>query len=44
LSSMAAELRNFSGNMTLVFRVFALKAIYRRKGEVDGSPRAPHHP
>jgi hypothetical protein len=25
------------------FRIFALEAIYRRKGDVIGHPRGPHH-
>ena len=44
LSSVAAELQDFSWNMTLVFRVFDSEAIYGRKGEVGGRPRGPHHP
>ena len=32
LLSMAAELRNFLWNMTLVFRVFALGGINRQQG------------
>ena len=43
LSSMAAKLRNFSCMEASVFRVFTSKAIYRRKGEVGGRPRGPHH-
>jgi hypothetical protein len=27
----------------LAFRVFATKRIYRRKGDVTGGPRGPHH-
>ena len=43
LVSMAAELWNFSWNMTLVFRVFQSGGIYRRKGKVGGHPGGPHH-
>ena len=44
LSSAAAELRDFSWNMMMVFRVFDSEAIYVRKDEVGGRPRGPHHP
>ena len=40
LSSVAAGLRDFSWNMTLVFRVLDSEAKYGRKGEVGGRPRA----
>jgi hypothetical protein len=43
LSSMAAALRNFSWIDTGLFRVFASEAFYRRKGDVRGHPRGPHH-
>ena len=43
LSSMAAELRNFSWMEADSFRVFTSGAIYRRKGDVGGRPRGPHH-
>ena len=43
LSSMAAELRNFSGMEASVFRVFASGRIYRQKVDVGGCPGAPHH-
>ena len=43
LSSMAAELRNFSWMETDSFRVFASGAIYRRKGDVGGRLMGPHH-
>ena len=42
LSSMAAELRNFSWREADSCRVFASGAIYRRKGDVGGRPRGPH--
>jgi hypothetical protein len=42
-SSMAAMLQNFSWIDTRQFRVFASKAFYRRKGDVRGHPRGPHH-
>jgi hypothetical protein len=40
---MAAALRNFSWMDAHSFRVFTSKAIYRRKGDVRGHPRGPHH-
>jgi hypothetical protein len=42
-SSMAAALRNFSWMDTGRFRVFASERIYRRKGDVRGWTRGPHH-
>jgi hypothetical protein len=42
LSSMAAELRNCSGNFADSHRVFRPKASYRRRGIVRGQPGAPH--
>jgi hypothetical protein len=36
LSVMAAALQNFSGRNTNSFRVFALEALYRRRGDVRG--------
>ena len=44
LSSVAAELRDFSWNMMMVFRVFDSEAIYVRKDKVSGLPRGPHYP
>ncbi|KAK1692806.1 hypothetical protein QYE76_009503 [Lolium multiflorum] len=41
LSSMAAALRNPWWNMTGLSRVFASRAIYRRRGSVGGVPRGP---
>jgi hypothetical protein len=38
-----AALRNFSGKNTDQFRVFALEASYRRRGDVRGWPGPPHH-
>jgi hypothetical protein len=35
--------RTFRGSRLDSFRVFALEAIYRRKGDVGGRPRGPHH-
>jgi hypothetical protein len=43
LSSMAAVVRNFLWMDANSFRVFASEAIYRRKGDVRGHPRGPHH-
>ena len=43
LSSMAAELRNFSWMEAWCFRAFALGGIYRREGDVGGRPRGSHH-
>jgi hypothetical protein len=40
---MAAALWNFSWMDTDPFRVFASRAIYRRKCDVRGRPRGPHH-
>jgi hypothetical protein len=42
-SSMAAALRNFSWMETGRFRIFASERIYRRKGNVRGWTRGPHH-
>jgi hypothetical protein len=42
-SSMAAALRNFSWMEADSFKVFTSGAIYRRKGDVRGHPRGPHH-
>ena len=42
LSSMAAELRNFSWMEASFFRVFLRNGINRRKGNVRGRPGAPH--
>jgi hypothetical protein len=42
-SSMAAALRNFSWMEADSFRVFVSEAIYRRKGEIRGHLRGPHH-
>jgi hypothetical protein len=42
-SSMAVSLQNFLWIDADSFRVFAMETIYRRKGEVGGSPRGPHH-
>jgi hypothetical protein len=42
-SSMAAALRNFSWIDADSLRVFTSEAIYRRKGDVRGHPRGPHH-
>jgi hypothetical protein len=42
-SSMVAALRNFSWMYADSSRVFASERIYRRKGEVRGHPRGPHH-
>jgi hypothetical protein len=42
-SSMAAVLWNFLWTDVDSFRVFASGAIYRRKGDVRGRPRGPHH-
>jgi hypothetical protein len=41
--SMAAALWNFSWMDADSFRVFASEAIYRRKDDVRGRPRGPHH-
>jgi hypothetical protein len=38
-----AALQNFSWMEASWFRVFTSEAIYRRKGEVRGHPRGPHH-
>jgi hypothetical protein len=40
---MVAALRNFSWIDAGRFRVFASERIYRRKGDVRGWPRDPHH-
>jgi hypothetical protein len=42
-SSMAAALWNFSWMDADLFRVFTSGAIYRRKGDVRGHLRGPHH-
>jgi hypothetical protein len=42
-SSMAAALRNFSWMDANRFRVFSSERIYRRKGDVRGWTRGPHH-
>ena len=42
LSSMAAELRNFSWMEAQVFRVFPRNGINRRRGDVGGPPGGPH--
>jgi hypothetical protein len=42
-SSMAAALRNFSWKDADSFRVFTMEGIYRRKGDVRGRLRGPHH-
>jgi hypothetical protein len=42
-SSMAAALRNFSWIDADLFRVFASEGLYRRKGDVRGWTRDPHH-
>jgi hypothetical protein len=42
-ASMAAALWNFSWTETVLFRVFASKRIYRRKGDVIWLTRGPHH-
>jgi hypothetical protein len=42
-SSMAAALWNFSWTEIGRLRVFALERIYRRKGDVRGWTRGPHH-
>jgi hypothetical protein len=42
-SSMAAALRNFSWMDADFFRVFVLEGLYRRKGDVRGWTRGPHH-
>ena len=41
--SMAAELRNSFWKNVDSSKVFASGAIYRRKGDVGGRPRGPHH-
>jgi hypothetical protein len=40
---VAAELQNSSRNFTNCFRVFALEASYRRRGDVRRWSRWPHH-
>jgi hypothetical protein len=42
-SSMAVAMWNFSWMDANSVRVFVSEAIYRRKGEVGGRPRGPHH-
>jgi hypothetical protein len=42
LSSMAAALRNFTGENTDCFRVLYRMALYRRRGGVRGGPGPPH--
>jgi hypothetical protein len=41
-SSMAAALRNYSGNFADPPRVFRPEALYRRRGVVRGLPGWPH--
>jgi hypothetical protein len=41
-STVAAELRNCSGNFADSLRVFCPEASYRRRGIVRGQPGAPH--
>jgi hypothetical protein len=43
LSSVAAELQNYSGNFADCFRVFRREASYRRRGIVRGGPGWPHN-
>jgi hypothetical protein len=43
LSSMAVALLNFLWIEASCSRVFVSVAIYRRKGEVGGRSRGPHH-
>jgi hypothetical protein len=43
LSSMAAALRNCSGENADCFRVFRREALYRRRGIVRSGPGGPHH-
>jgi hypothetical protein len=40
---MAAALQNFLWIDADCFRVFAMEGIYRRKGDVRGRERGPHH-
>jgi hypothetical protein len=40
---MVAALRNFSWTKAGLFRVFPSERIYRRKGDVRGWTRSPHH-
>jgi hypothetical protein len=42
-SLMAAALWNFSWMDANLFRVFVSEGIYRRKGNVRGRERGPHH-
>jgi hypothetical protein len=42
-SLMAAALRNFLWMDAGRFRAFVSEAFYRRKGDVKGHPRGPHH-
>jgi hypothetical protein len=42
LASMAAALRNCSGNFAHSPRVFRPEALYRRRGVVRRQPGAPH--
>jgi hypothetical protein len=42
LSTVAAELRNCSGNFADSFRVFHPENLYRRRGVVRSGPRPPH--
>jgi hypothetical protein len=42
LSTMAAALRNCSGNFVDSLRVFRPEALYRQRGVVRGQPGAPH--
>ena len=43
-STMVAAWRNFSWTEAGWYRVFAIRRIYGRKGDIGGRPRAPHHP
>jgi hypothetical protein len=43
LSSMAAELRNYSEKNTDRFRVFHREAFYRRRGRRQEATRGSHH-
>jgi hypothetical protein len=42
-STVAAELRNCSGNFADPLRVFDPEALYRRRGVVRGLPGRPHN-
>jgi hypothetical protein len=43
LSATAVALRNFIWENADFFRVFASEGLYRRKGDVRGWTRGPHH-